>query len=81
MSNREMCISIINSMEEWQLQSVLEMLQAVKVTMDKLESGLLETKLLLSDPEMAEKLIEGKNTPLFECVPENQTEHWFMRED
>ena len=32
MSNRDMCISVINSMEEWQLQSVLEMLNAVKGT-------------------------------------------------
>ena len=39
MSNRDMCISVINSMEEWQLQSVLEMLNAVKGTMDKLEQA------------------------------------------
>ncbi len=74
MSNREMCISVINSMEEWQLQSVLEMLQAVKNTMDQLESGAWETMQLLSDPEMAEKLIEGKNTPLSECIPESEVE-------
>jgi len=60
MSNRDMCISVINSMEEWQLQSVLEMLNAVKGTMDKLESGALETMQLLSDPDMAAKLTEGK---------------------
>lgn len=57
-------------MEEWQLQSALEMLQAVKRTMEKLESGAPETAELLSDPEMAKKLIEGKNTPISECVPE-----------
>ncbi len=74
MSNREMCISVINSMEEWQLQSVLEMLQAVKDTMDKLESGAVETKLLLSDPDMAAKLTGGKNTPLSECVPESEVD-------
>ena len=74
MSNRDMCISVINSMEEWQLQSVLEMLNAVKDTMDKLESGALETARLLSDPEMAAKLTEGKNTPLSECVPESEVE-------
>lgn len=72
MSNRDMCISVINSMEEWQLQSVLEMLNAVKGTMDKLETGALETARLLSDPEMAAKLTEGKNTPLSECVPESE---------
>ena len=72
MSNRDMCISVINSMEEWQLQSVLEMLRAVKGTMDKLETGALETARLLSDPEMAAKLTEGKNTPLSECVPESE---------
>lgn len=72
MSNRDMCISVINSMEEWQLQSVLEMLRAVKGTMDKLESGALETRELLSIPGMGEKLAEGKKTPLSECVPESE---------
>lgn len=74
MSNRDMCISVINSMEEWQLQSVLEMLQAVKGTMDKLETGALETMQLLSEPELAKKIIEGKNTPLSECVPESEVD-------
>lgn len=72
MSNRERCISVINSMEEWQLQSVLEMLQAFKSTMEKLKSGELETTELLSDLEMSKKLIEGKNTPISECVPEDE---------
>ena len=72
MSNRDMCISVINSMEEWQLQSVLEMLRAVKGTMDKLESGALETKELLSISGMGEKLMEGKKTPLSDCVPESE---------
>lgn len=72
MSNRELCISVINSMEEWQLQSVLPMLQAVKCTMDKLESGAAETRQFLADPDMAAKLTEGKNTPLSECVPESE---------
>ena len=74
MSNRDMCISVINSMEEWQLQSVLEMLNAVKGTMDKLETGALETARLLSDPEMAANLTEGKKTPLSECVPESEVD-------
>lgn len=72
MSNREKCISVIDSMEEWQLQSVLEMLRAVKGTMDKLETGALETKELLSIPGMGEKLTEGKKIPLSECVPESE---------
>lgn len=72
MSNRDMCISVINSMEEWQLQSVLEMLNAVKGTMDRLETGALETARLLSDPEMAAKLTEGRMTPLSECIPESE---------
>lgn len=74
MSNRDKCISVINSMEEWQLQSVLEMLQTVKGTMDKLETGALETIRLLSEPELAKKIIEGKNTPLSECVPESEVQ-------
>lgn len=74
MSNRDMCISVINSMEEWQLQSVLEMLRAVKGTMDKLETGVLETRDLISIPGMGEKLTEGKKTPLSECVPESEVD-------
>lgn len=74
MSNRDMCISVINSMEEWQIQSVLEMLQAVKCTLDKLESDTLETEQLLSNPELAEKLINGKKTPLSECIPESDVD-------
>ena len=50
----------------------LEMLRAVKGTIDKLETGALETKELLSIPGMAEKLAEGKKTPLSECVPESE---------
>ena len=72
MSNRDMCISVINSMEEWQLQSVLEMLRAVKGAMDQLETSVLETRQLLSVPGMSEKLVEGKKTPLSECVPESE---------
>ena len=74
MSNRDMCISVINSMEEWQLQSVLEMLQTVKCTLDKLETGTLETMQLLSDPELAKKLTDGKKTPLSECIPESEVD-------
>ena len=74
MSNRDMCISVINSMEEWQLQSVLEMLQTVKCTLDKLETGTLETMQILSNPELAEKLINCKKTPLSECVPESEVD-------
>ena len=74
MSNREMCISVINSMDEWQLQSVLEMLQAVKGTMDRLEAGVLETKELLAIPGMKEKLVNGKNTPLSQCIPESEVD-------
>lgn len=74
MSNRDMCISVINSMDEWQLQSVLEMLKAVKGTMDRLEAGALETKELLSMPGMGKKLVDGKNTPLSECVPESEVD-------
>ena len=71
MSNREMCISVINSMDEWQLSSVLEMLRTVKNTIDELEAGAAATKELLSIPGMHEKLMEGKNTPLSECLPES----------
>lgn len=34
--------------------------------------GLLETLYLSSDPELKEKLIDGKNTPLEDCIPENE---------
>ena len=72
MSKRNTVISLINSMEECQPQSVLEMLNAAKSTMDRLEAGALETARFLSDPEMAAKLTEGKMTPLSECIPESE---------
>ena len=50
------------------------MLRAVKGTMDKLETGVLETRELLSIPGMGEKLMEGKKTPLSECVPESEVD-------
>lgn len=36
--------------------------------------GVLETIYLMSIPEMKEKLIEGKNTPLSECVSESEVD-------
>lgn len=72
MSNRDMCMSIIDNMEEWQLQTVYEMLRTMQKSLDKLESGTLETMRLLSNPELAEKLIEGKKTPLSECIPDSE---------
>ncbi len=69
-----MCMSVINSMEEWQLQSALEILHTVKYSLDKLETGTLETRQLLSNPELVEKLINGKKTPLSECVPESRAD-------
>ena len=75
MTNRDMCVSVIDSMEEWQLQSVLHMLQSMKDTMDALETGTVETMSILSNPELTEKLLEGKKTPLSECVPESDI-HW-----
>ena len=75
MTNRDMCVSVIDSMEEWQLQSVFQMLQSMKNTMDALETGTVETMRILSNPELTAKLLEGKNTPLSECVPESDI-HW-----
>lgn len=72
MSNRDMCISIIDNMEEWQLQSVCEMLRAMQKSLEKMESGTMETMQLLSNQELAEKLIEGKKTPLAECIPDSE---------
>ena len=75
MTNRDMCISVIDDMEEWQLQSVLPMLLSMKSAMDALETGTVETMKILSDPELTEKLLDGKKTPLSECVPESEI-HW-----
>lgn len=36
--------------------------------------GLIETLSILSNPEMKDKIIDGKNTPLDECVPESEVE-------
>lgn len=36
--------------------------------------GLMETLNLTSIPEMKEKVVDGLNTPLSECVPEDEVE-------
>jgi antitoxin YefM len=36
--------------------------------------GMATSLSLLSNPAMKEKLIEGKNTPLAECIPEEKVE-------
>lgn len=36
--------------------------------------GLIETLAILSNPEMKDKIIEGKNTPLEDCVSESEVE-------
>ena len=36
--------------------------------------GLIETLQLTSQPELKEKLMEGKNTPIEDCVPEDKAE-------
>ena len=35
-------------------------------------NGLIETLAILSNPEMKEKVLDGKNTSLSDCVPENE---------
>lgn len=37
-------------------------------------NGLMETLYLSSIPNMKEKIIDGMNTPLNECIPENEVE-------
>ena len=36
--------------------------------------GLMETLYLESVPGMKEKIVDGKNTPLSDCIPENEVE-------
>ena len=35
---------------------------------------MMETLYLVSQPGMREQLLEGKNTPLSECLPESEVE-------
>ena len=37
-------------------------------------NGLMETLYLSSIPNIKEKIIDGMNTPLNECIPENEEE-------
>jgi hypothetical protein len=48
------------------------MLRAMQKSLEKMESGTMETMQLLSNQELAEKLIEGKKTPLAECIPDSE---------
>ncbi|MCM1333835.1 MAG: type II toxin-antitoxin system Phd/YefM family antitoxin [Bacteroides sp.] len=37
-------------------------------------NGMIETLFLSSSPELKEKIVSGKNTPLEECVPESEVD-------
>jgi PHD/YefM family antitoxin component YafN of YafNO toxin-antitoxin module len=37
-------------------------------------NGLMETLYLSSIPSMKERIVEGMNTPVSECIPENEVE-------
>ena len=37
-------------------------------------TGLIETLYVLSKPELKDKVIEGKNTSISECIPENKVD-------
>lgn len=37
-------------------------------------NGMIETLFLSSQPELKEKIISGMNTPLKECIPENEVD-------
>ncbi len=37
-------------------------------------NGMLETLRLLSNPDMKKKLLEGRDTPLAECLTEDEVE-------
>lgn len=41
-------------------------------------SGLVETLYLLSIPGMKEKIVEGLNTSLEDCIPEDQVDASFV---
>lgn len=72
MSNRELAKSLIDQIPESRLFYVISYLQGAAVPDAAPNSGALETMQLLSSPELAEKLIDGKNTPLSDCVPESE---------
>ena len=36
--------------------------------------GILETREMNANPVMKQKLLEGKDTPLSECIPESEVE-------
>lgn len=65
MTNREFIKSEIDILPEQILEKLIEF-----ISFQKFNLGLHEddTAYLSSIPGMAEKLIEGKNTPLSECV-------------
>ncbi len=37
-------------------------------------NGIMETLSLMANPVMKEILLEGKNTPLSECIPESEVD-------
>lgn len=65
--------NIVDTMSTYAKKHVIIYLkEAIEITNTNIT--LIEIVYLLSTPGMKEKLLEGKNTPIEECVPEDEVE-------
>ena len=66
MTNREYIKTQIDTLPEDALEKVMEFITFQRFMLGLYDDG---TKYLMSVPGMAEKIKDGINTPLSECVP------------
>ena len=66
MSNREYIKTQIDTLPETAVEKVIEFITFQRFTLGLYDN---DTDYLMSVPGMADKITEGLNTPLSECVP------------
>jgi hypothetical protein len=71
MSVREILLSQIDSLPDFALEKVLEFVSFQRYSLGMFED---DTEYLSSIPGMKESIVKGLNTPISECVPEEEVE-------
>jgi hypothetical protein len=71
MNRKEMLLNQIDSLPDFAVEKVMEFILFQRYSLGMFED---DTEYLSSIPGMKESIVKGLNTPISECVPEEEVE-------
>jgi hypothetical protein len=71
MNRKEMLLNQIDSLPDFAVEKVIEFVSFQRYRLGMFED---DTEYLSAIPGMKESIVKGLNTPIFECVPEEEVE-------